>query len=158
MSDSTQQKVTRGERHRAALAVAKASPIQHVPRHVTRAEVHEQMAGDSAAGRFNSRLAVLITRGVGTMWAAYVFVLCSFFSFPLALAFFLAGDTGTGITWLSQSFLQLVLLPVILVGQRVISDAQDLRAEADHETLTALQQINVLQLRILEELEGLEQK
>ena len=67
MADSTQQKVTRAERHRAALAVAKASPTQHVPRHVTSADVHQQMAGDSAAGRFNSRLAVLITRGVGTI-------------------------------------------------------------------------------------------
>jgi len=113
------------------------------------------MAGDSAVGRFNSRVAVLITRGVGTMWAAYVFVLIALVSLPQALAAFLAGDTVTGITWLSQSFLQLVLLPVILVGQRVISDAQDLRAEADHETLTALQQINVQQLQILEELEGI---
>src|SRR5713101_7081810 len=115
MSDSTQQKVTRAERHRAALAVAKASPTQHVPRHVTRAEVHQQMAGDKPAGRFNSRLAVLITRGVGTMWAAYLFVLFGLVSVPQALAGFLAADTVTGITWLSQSFLQLVLLPVILV-------------------------------------------
>jgi hypothetical protein len=152
------QQETRAARHRAALAVAKASPTQHVPRHVTRAEVHQQMAGDSAVGRFNSRLAVLITRGVGTMWAAYLFVLISFVSFPQALSAFLGGDTVTGITWLSQSFLQLVLLPIIIVGQNVISAAQDARAEADHETLTALQQINVLQLRILEELEGPKQQ
>jgi hypothetical protein len=113
------------------------------------------MAGDSAMGQFNSRLAVLITRGVGTMWAAYVFVLIAFVSLPQALAAFLAGDTVTGITWLSQSFLQLVLLPIIIVGQNVISIAQDARAEADHETLTALHTINVQQLRILEELEGI---
>jgi len=149
------QHETRAARHHAALAAAKASPAQHVPRHVTSAEVHQQMAGDSAMGRFNSRLALLITRGVGTMWAAYVFVLIAFVSLPQALAAFLAGDTVTGITWLSQSFLQLVLLPVILVGQQVISAAQDLRAEADHETLTALHQINVQQLQILEELEGI---
>ncbi len=149
------QHETRAARHHAALAAAKASPTQHVPRHVTSAEVHQQMAGDSAMGRFNSRLALLITRGVGTMWAAYVFVLIAFVSLPQALAAFLAGDTVTGITWLSQSFLQLVLLPVILVGQQVISAAQDLRAEADHETLTALHQINVQQLQILEELEGI---
>jgi hypothetical protein len=149
------QQQTRAARHHAALAAAKASPAQHVPRHVTRAEVHQQMAGDSAMGRFNSRLAVLITRGVGTMWAAYVFVLIAFVSLPQALTAFLAGDTVTGITWLSQSFLQLVLLPILMVGQRVIAAAQDLRAEADHETLTALQQINVQQLQILEELEGI---
>ena len=152
------QHETRAARHHAALAAAKASPTQHVPRHVTSAEVHQQMAGDSAMGRFNSRLALLITRGVGTMWAAYVFVLIAFVSLPQALAAFLAGDTVTGITWLSQSFLQLVLLPVILVGQQVISAAQDLRAEADHETLTALHQINVQQLQILEELEGIRQR
>jgi hypothetical protein len=152
------QQETRAARHHAALAAAKASPAQHVPRHVTGAEVHQQMAGDSAVGRFNSRLAVLITRGVGTMWAAYVFVLIAFVSLPQALAAFLAGDTVTGITWLSQSFLQLVLLPILMVGQRVIAAAQDLRAEADHETLTALHQINVLQLRILEELEELRPK
>jgi hypothetical protein len=149
------QQETRAARHQAALAAAKASPAQHVPRHVTRAEIHQQMAGDSAMGQFNSRLAVLITRGVGTMWAAYVFVLIAFVSLPQALAAFLAGDTVTGITWLSQSFLQLVLLPIIIVGQNVISIAQDARAEADHETLTALHTINVQQLRILEELEGI---
>src|SRR5258708_16264614 len=149
------QQETRAARHQAALAVAKASPAQHVPRHVTRAEIHQQMAGDSAMGQFNSRLAVLITRGVGTMWAAYVFVLIAFVSLPQALAAFLAGDTVTGITWLSQSFLQLVLLPIIIVGQNVISIAQDARAEADHETMTALHTMNVEQLRILEELEGI---
>lgn len=111
------------------------------------------MAGDSSVSRFNSRVAVLITRGVGTMWAAYVFVLIALVSLPQALAAFLAGDTVTGITWLSQSFLQLVLLPVIMVGQQVISAAQDLRAEADHETLTALHTMNVRQLQILEQQE-----
>jgi hypothetical protein len=155
MTDQTPAKLTRAARHHAAVAAAKASPAQYVPRHVTTADVHQQMAGDTTMGRFNSRLAVLITRGVGTMWAGYLFVLIALVSLPQALAAFLAGDTVTGITWLSQSFLQLVLLPVIMVGQRVISDAQDLRAEADHETLTALHQINVQQLRILEELEGI---
>jgi hypothetical protein len=87
------------------------------------------------------------------MWAAYVFVLISLVSFPQALNAFFAGDTVTGISWLSQSFLQLVLLPIIMVGQQVISAAQDARAETDHETLTALHRINVQQLRILELLE-----
>src|SRR6266571_4889795 len=158
MTDRLPEKATPAARHRAALAIAKASPTQHVPRHVTSAEVHQQMAGDSRAGRFNSRLAVLITQGVGTMWAGYLFVLIALVSLPQALIAFLNGDTVTGITWLSQSFLQLVLLPVIMVGQRVISDAQDLRAEADHETLTALHRINVQQLQILEALEGLRQR
>jgi hypothetical protein len=102
-------------------------------------------------GTFNNALAVAITKRVGTMWAAYVFVLIALVSFPAALSAFLQGDTVTGITWLSQSFLQLVLLPIIIVGQNVISAAQDARAEADHETLTALHNINVQQLQILEQ-------
>ena len=73
--------------------------------------------GSGPAGRFNSRLAVLITRSVGTMWAAYLFALIAFVSLPQAFNSFTHGDTVTGITWLSQSFLQLVLLPIIIVGQ-----------------------------------------
>ncbi|MBV8716972.1 MAG: hypothetical protein JO020_19230 [Chloroflexi bacterium] len=109
-------------------------------------------------GHFNNRLAVVITSSVGSMWAAYLFVLISLVSFPQALNAFLSGDTVTGISWLSQSFLQLVLLPVILVGQQVISAAQDARAETDHETLTALHTINVQQLQILEMLAKLREE
>jgi hypothetical protein len=52
---------------------------------------------------------------------------------------------------LSQSFLQLVLLPIIIVGQNVISASQDARAEADHLTLTTLHAMNVRQLEMLEQ-------
>lgn len=145
------------KQHEEALVAARTSPTKHVPRLVTNHQVRSQMHGTSGVGRFNNWLALMITRGVGTMWAGYLFVLIALVSLPQALSAFLAGDTVTGITWLSQSFLQLVLLPVIMVGQRVISEAQDLRAEADHETLTALQRINVQQLQILEALERLQQ-
>lgn len=113
--------------------------------------MHSKVLGTGPMGRFNTRVAVAITKGVGTMWAAYLFALIALVSLPAALAAFLHGDTVTGITWLSQSFLQLVLLPIILVGQNVISTSQDARAEADHETLTVLHTINVRQLEILEQ-------
>jgi hypothetical protein len=83
------------------------------------------------------------------MWAAYLFVLIALVSLPQALHAFLTGDTYVGIAWLSQSFLQLVLLPIIIVGQNVISASQDARAEADHITLTTLHSINVQQLDML---------
>ncbi len=137
--------------HETVLAAAKAAPTEHVPRFVTRGEIRELVHGASALGRFNAALAVAITKSVGTMWAAYVFVLIALISFPQALSAFLSGDTITGITWLSQSCLQLVLLPIIMVGQNVISAAQDTRAESDHETLTALHTINVRQLQLLEQ-------
>ncbi|TMB99902.1 MAG: hypothetical protein E6J40_03355 [Chloroflexi bacterium] len=87
------------------------------------------------------------------MWAAYLFALLALVSFPQALMAFMHGDTVVGVSWLSQSFLQLVLLPIILVGQNVISASQDARAEADHETLTALHTMNVRQLQLLEQQE-----
>src|SRR5437763_9557061 len=61
--------------HRVAMQVAKDAPTQHVPRHVTSHEVRAQMMGTGAMGQFNNHLAVAITKRVGTMWAAYLFVL-----------------------------------------------------------------------------------
>ena len=139
--------------HRRESDRAQARAAQHVPRLVQSREVHADVHGSSALGQFNSRLAVLITTSVGTMWAAYAFALLALISFPQALIAFLHGDTVVGISWISQAFLQLVLLPIILVGQNVISASQDARAEADHETLTALHTMNVRQIQMLEQQE-----
>ena len=137
--------------YESALAAAKASPSKHVPRLVTSRHVRERMHRGRPVAVFNNWLAVQITKRVGTMWAAYLFAAIGLVSFPQALAAFLKGDAVMGISWLSQSFLQLVLLPIIIVGQNVISASQDARAEADHETLTALHTINVRQLQLLED-------
>ena len=150
MSAAGTTRPTGGERHRAAMETARTAPATHVPRLVDRGEIRRQVHGTSIFGRLNTRLAIAITRAVGTMWAAYAFLLIALISFPQAMQAFLQGDTVTGVQWLSQSFLQLVLLPIIIVGQNVISAAQDARAEADHETLTALHAINVRELEILE--------
>ena len=139
--------------HRAAYAAAKEKPMEHKPRLITSRSVAPAIHGAGRIGQVNSWLALHITRAVGTMWAAYVFLLISLISFPQAIHAFLTGDTYVGIAWLSQSFLQLVLLPIIIVGQNVISASQDARAEADHITLSTLHSINVRQLRMLEQQE-----
>ena len=135
----------------AAGLLERDAAMAHVPRLVTKQEVHQAVHGTSPIGLLNSRIAVLITKAVGTMWCAYLFAILALISLPQALDAFRSGNTLVGVTWLSQSFLQLVLLPIIIVGQNVISTAQDSRAEADHETLTSLHTINVHQLRILEQ-------
>jgi hypothetical protein len=86
---------------------------------------------------------VKITKTVGTMWAAYLFIIIGLISLPQAWVAFTKGDMITAVAWLSQSFLQLVLLPIIIVGQNVIQASTDARAEADHETLTAVHQLTV---------------
>jgi hypothetical protein len=135
--------------HRAAYAVAQAAPAEHKPRLITSRSVQPNVHGAGTIGRLNTSLAVTITRSVGTMWAAYVFTLIAVGG---AVAVITNSVFWTAVSVLiSQTFLQLVLLPIIIVGQNVISASQDARAEADHLTLTTLHAINVQQLEILKQ-------
>lgn len=134
--------------HRAAYAAAKAAPTLHKPRLITSRSVHPQVHGAGAIGEFNTWLAVKITKSVGTMWTAYVFAAIALISLPAAIA---TGNTIVIVAWIAQTFFQLVLLPIIIVGQNVISASQDARAEADHLTLTTLHAINVQQLQMLQQ-------
>ena len=84
---------------------------------------------DSAGSGVNARAAVGITRVVGTMWTAYLFAAIAVVSLPAALA---SGDNIIIVAWVAQTFLQLVLLPVIIVGQNVQAAAADKRAEATY--------------------------
>lgn len=113
---------------------------EHKPRLVLSRHVHGQVHGTGASGQFNTRLAVTITKTVGTMWTAYLFALVALVSLPAAIA---SGSTIVIVAWIAQTFLQLVLLPIIIVGQNVIQAANDTRAEADHETLTAIHRLTV---------------
>jgi hypothetical protein len=133
--------------HEAALAAARVTPLLHVPRHVRAAQVQSIVHGSGSLGRFNAAVAVKITKTVGTMYCAYVFALIALVALPAAIQ---QGSPTVLVNWLSSNFLQLVLLPIIMVGQNVISTAQDARAEADHETLTALHQMSKQQIEILE--------
>jgi len=103
-------------------------------------DVGAQVHGAGPMGRFNQRLAVAITSRVGTMWTAYLFGLLALISLPAALA---SRDVIIIVAWIAQTFLQLVLLPIIIVGQNVIQTANDARAQADHETLTAIHRLSV---------------
>lgn len=133
--------------HEAALAAVRATPHLHVPRHVPAAHIRSLVHGSGVMGRFNAAAAVRITRVVGTMYCAYVFALIALVALPAAIQ---QGSPTVLVNWLSSNFLQLVLLPIIMVGQNVISTSQDARAEADHETLTALHQMSKQQIEILE--------
>jgi hypothetical protein len=64
----------------------------------------------------NERLGLFITKSVGTMWAAYLFFALTLVSLPAALA---SGNALIIVSWVAQTFLQLVLLPIIIVGQNI---------------------------------------
>jgi hypothetical protein len=93
----------------------------------------------------NAKLAVIITSGVGTMACAYLFAVTAFISLPAILiqanvlkksdvpVFFTKPGLILIVSWVAQTFLQLVLLSIILVGQRVQSAASDARSLKEFE-------------------------
>lgn len=68
----------------------------------------------STIGNFNRRLAERITAVVSSMWGAYIFGAIALISLPAAIE---SGDSLTIVDWIAQTFLQLVLLSIIMVGQ-----------------------------------------
>ena len=80
---------------------------------------------------FNRRLAEKITSFVSTMWCAYIFAALALISLPAAIK---SGDVVVIVAWVAQTFLQLVLLSIIMVGQQVSSQSVE---EMIKETHTA---------------------
>ncbi len=79
---------------------------------------------------FSERIANWITNKVGTMICALIFALLAFISFPSVVA---SHNTIIIVSWVTQAFLQLVLLPVIMVGQNLQNKHSELRADATYE-------------------------
>ena len=107
------------------------------------------------------KVAIFITSIVGTMWCAIAFTLLALLSLPDAIA----GGKATTISWIAQTFLQLVLLSIIMVGQGLQNKHAEARAEADFdvnvkselEVETVLQHLenqNEIMLEILKKLDN----
>lgn len=82
---------------------------------------------------FNGRLALGLTTAVGSMWCAYAFALLALVVLPDAIR----GGLLTLIQWVSQTFIQLVMLSVIMVGQNILGKASDKRAEMTYKDAEA---------------------
>jgi uncharacterized membrane protein len=100
----------------------------HQPRNVNRLQEAEQ-----AASGFNTRVAVALTKGVGTMWTAYAFVVLAFIGL-FAILGLLNPIVSLLVAWASQTFLQLVFLPIIMVGQNVLGRKAELQADEQFST------------------------
>jgi len=108
---------------------------------------HPQIAARKAHGvhttkaehtGFNGWLALQITNGVGTMWCAYIFAIIALISLPDAIK----AGTAALIAWIAQTFLQLVLLSIIMVGQKVAAAASDKQAYQTYKDAEALLEIS----------------
>jgi hypothetical protein len=92
------------------------------------------------ANGINAKIAVFLTNIVGSMWCAYVFTVIAVLGLGPALK---PGGEGL-IAWIAQTFLQLVLLSVIMVGQNVQSEASDLRSQHTYDdTVQILDRLDV---------------
>jgi hypothetical protein len=85
--------------------------------------------------RFNARFGLRITLIVGTMWCAYVFTILALISLPAAIH---SRDAIIIVAWIAQTFLQLVLLPIIIVGQNIQAKAADKRSEDTYKDAEAV--------------------
>jgi hypothetical protein len=110
----------------------------HVPHPRVAQRKHEKppQTADERVG-INGTIGKFITGIVGTMWAAYLFALLTLVSLPAAIS---SGDKIIIVAWIAQTFLQLVLLPIIIVGQNVQGRAADKRAQQTYSDAEAILQ------------------
>jgi hypothetical protein len=115
------------------------TPHPHTARHKAGAPVmvddQRKLDHPNPMVRFNAKVGLKITLIVGTMWAAYLFTLIALISAPSA---FKSGNSLIIVAWIAQTFLQLVLLPVIIVGQNIQAAASDKRAEETYKDADAV--------------------
>ena len=89
---------------------------------------------DESVG-INGHVALIITAVVGTMWCAYLFTVIALISLPAAIS---SGQAIVIVAWVAQTFIQLVLLPIIIVGQNIQGKASDKRSEQTYKDAEAI--------------------
>lgn len=102
--------------------------FEHVPHpHIAaRKDQGPVSTATERGGGLNAKIGLAITTLVGTMVCGYVFAVIALLSLPSAIS---SRNLTIIIAWVSSNFLQLVLLPVIIVGQNIQAKASDKRAE-----------------------------
>jgi len=84
---------------------------------------------------FNDKFAVWIATHVGSMYCFYLFNVIALLS---AKSAFGTHDLVPIVNWISSNWIQLILLPAIMVAQNVAQKATDAKSQSDHHTLTYL--------------------
>jgi hypothetical protein len=108
--------------------------------HIADRKKHREVNSDAilaevAPKTLNQKIGYGITKRVGTMWAAYIFFAITLVSLPAVI---MKGDPVLIVAWIAQTFLQLVLLPIIIVGQNIQAAAAEKRAVMTYEDAAAV--------------------
>ena len=108
----------------------------HIPHPRIAQRKHEKpVKVDDGRVGVNGKVALIITAVVGTMWCAYIFTLIALVSLPSAIS---SGQAIVIVAWIAQTFIQLVLLPIIIVGQNIQGKAADKRSEQTYKDAEAI--------------------
>jgi len=127
--ETTPQAPAQVHSHHHTMHLFHHEPHQHQPRNVNEVQAAERQG-------FNDTIAIFLTKSVGTMWMAYAFAILAVITIFAVLGLFgvvspLVAAIGGA---LSQTFIQLVLLPVIMVGQNVLGRKAELQSDEQFRT------------------------
>jgi len=123
--------------------------FHHVPHpHIAkRKKTGPPKTTDESVG-FNGKVALILTTVVGTMWCAYAFSMLALIALPAAAG----GGSLALIQWVSQTFIQLVMLSVIMVGQNILARSSDKRADMTYKDADAtFHEAEQIQAHLLEQ-------
>jgi hypothetical protein len=123
--------------------------FEHVPHpHIAkRKKTGPAKTTDESVG-INGKIALVLTTVVGTMWCAYAFSALALFALPAAAG----GGSLALIQWVSQTFIQLVMLSVIMVGQNILARSSDKRADMTYKDADAtFHEAEQIQAHLLEQ-------
>ena len=108
----------------------------HVPHpHIARRQEQGPVQTIDEHVGINGKIGLFITALVGTMICAYVFAGIAIISLPAAIT---SHNLTVIIAWVSSNFIQLVLLPVIIVGQNIQAKTSDKRAIQTYQDAEAV--------------------
>ena len=113
--------------------------------------LHPDQLKPSSVGieKFNRGLAVNLGKVLGNMWFFYLCVILDIAELPSVIK---AHSTIAWVTYIAQTVIQLIALPILQVYQNIQQKHNDAKADADHQALTYLAEIQDEQLKILKEL------
>lgn len=112
----------------------------------------DHMPSETPYQRFNKKVALALTRYVGTMTCFWLFCVLALCSLPAVLSGFHAfhstfpavivkASVIALVAWVAQTFIQLVLLPALMVGQNLQNAAGDARADKTFEDVEKLMKL-----------------
>ena len=129
-------------------------PHPKLPRRITAHEARQRMREE---GGINTKIAVFLTKYVGTMPIAYAFAILALVGL-CGIIGLLPSVANTLVSWTSQSFIQLVMLPVIMVGQAVGGKQQEIISEKSYYDLgQIMEHLDAQDAKIVEIVSRLEQ-